>query len=64
MFEFMRTFYSCRSDAAHTGEVQNNYSIKGADTVISVESLLDIADTVISKSIIKIIQERKGVSWW
>ncbi|HAS6741229.1 TPA: hypothetical protein GRI67_23885 [Vibrio parahaemolyticus] len=64
MFEFMRTFYSCRSDAAHTGEVQNNYSIKGADAVISVESLLDIADTVISKSIIKIIQERKGVSWW
>ena len=64
MFEFMRAFYSCRSDAAHTGDVESHYSIPKSTLVLSVENLLEVADHIITNAIIKTIKEGKVMIWW
>ncbi len=63
IFETIRKFYNCRSDAAHNGEVKDVYQIKNYKE-FKTDELLSISDTLMVDSIVKILKTKNMPKWW
>lgn len=63
LLKLFQAIYDCRSQAVHTGELSSEQKIKSSKEKIPTEKLLDEADGLCAKSIVKIINDGRFPNW-